>query len=280
MRVALIQIDGKMPNLALLKLSAWHKKRGDEVVYIDLSSFEFDRLYGSKIFMGGPGYDLKSTLPDDIEHEVPDYEQFKMDHSVGFTSRGCIRDCGFCIVREKEGTIHETADPSEFVKHDKVILMDNNFLATPKWKEKLEWFIERKIKVSFNSGLDIRLINEENAKLLKKVKAYDWKFKRRTFYFSFDDPALEPIVKEKLTLLKNVGIKGSSILVYVLVGYNTTIDQDLKRVKLLVDEGCIPFVMVFNNRKDDLELRKLARWTNKRYYRVIPWETYRERNRT
>ena len=187
------------PNLALMKLGAWHKKRGDEVTLIDISSTQFDRIYASKVFIGGSGVDLKSELPKEIELQIPDYELFKTDYSIGFTSRGCIRDCGFCIVREKEGWIEEA--PFDWIVSDKVLILDNNFLASPKWREKLEFFIRQKLKVSFNQGLDIRLINEENAKLLSETRYYDYKFKSRRLYFSFDDPKLETIVKEKCQIL-------------------------------------------------------------------------------
>ena len=127
MKVGLIQVDGKWPNLALMKLAAWHKKRADEVTVIDISGYVFDRIYASKIFVGGTGVDLRSELPPEIECLVPDYQAFKTAMSIGFTSRGCIRDCGFCIVHEKEGGIRET--PFDWIQHHNVLLLDNNFLA-------------------------------------------------------------------------------------------------------------------------------------------------------
>ena len=167
MKVGLIQVDGKLPNIALMKLSKFHKDRGDEVTLVDLSTIEVDKWYGSKIFMGGTGYQIDSKLPKEIDELEPDYTLYNKDYSIGFTSRGCIRNCGFCIVREKEGSFHD-ADMS-FIKHTKVILLDNNFLASPKCKEKLKHFIDNNIKVSFNQGLDIRLITDEIASLLSKV---------------------------------------------------------------------------------------------------------------
>ena len=271
MKVGLIQVDGKMPNVALMKLAAWHRKKGDEVTVLDISGLVFDRIYASKVFIGGTGYDLKSELPEEIELQVPDYELFKTDYSIGFTSRGCIRDCGFCIVREKEGYIREA--PFDWVSHHKVLVLDNNFLASPKWKEKLEYFIRQKLKVSFNQGLDIRLINEENASLLAKVKYYDLKFRRRRLYFSFDDPKLEKCVKESVKILNDVGIPNRHLMFYVLVGYNTTFEEDYKRFEILNQLGCLPFIMLYNNLWDPL-LRKFARWVNKRYYKVVPWERF------
>lgn len=275
-KVGLIQVDGKMPNLALMKLASWHRKRGDEVTVLDISNLSFDRVYASKVFVGGSGYDLKSELPPEIEAVVPDYELFKMSkgETIGFSSRGCIRDCGFCIVREKEGDIQEA--PFDWVNGaEKVILLDNNFLASPHWKEKLEYFIRHKIKVSFNQGLDIRLVNEENAKLLSQVKYYDLKFKRRRLYFAFDDPRLETVVRGSVKILNQVGIPSQHLMFYVLVGYNTTFEQDYQRFHILNELGCLPFIMLYNNTRDPL-LRKFSRWVNKRYYNVVSWEQYLE----
>lgn len=272
MKVGLIQIDGKWPNLALMKLSSFHKKQGDEVTLIDLSTHSFDRVYASKVFVGGSGVDLKSELPQEIELEYPDYELYKKDGKIAFTSRGCIRDCGFCCVVEKEGWIREV--PFDFAPCDKIILLDNNFLASPLWRGKLEFFIRQKLKVCFSQGLDIRLINEENAGLLSKVKYYDNHFRRRRLYFSFDWPELEATVKEKVGLLQKVGIPPKHLMFYVLVGYNTTFEQDYRRFQVLQELACLPFIMIYNNRRDKPILRNFARWVNQRYYNYIPWRDY------
>lgn len=260
-----------MPNVALMKLARWHRKRGDDVTVLDISNLTFDRIYASKVFIGGTGYDLKSELPKEIELQVPDYELFKTDYSIGFTSRGCIRDCGFCIVKEKEGMIREA--PFDWISHHKVVLLDNNFLASPLWKEKLEYFIRQKLKVSFNQGLDIRLINKENASLLAQVKYYDLHFKKRRLYFAFDDPALEATVKKNVAILKEAGILSRHLMFYVLVGYNTTFEQDMRRFHVLDKLGTLPFIMLYNNTRKKL-LRKFARWVNKRYYKVCTFNEF------
>ena len=277
LKVGLIQLDGKMPNLALMKLGAWHRIRGDDVTILDLSAFQFDRTYASKVFAGGSGYDLRSELPPGIEAVVPDYDLFKTDYSLGFTSRGCIRDCGFCIVREKEGFIREAN--MDWIRHGKVIVLDNNFLASPKWKEKLRYFIENKLKVCFNQGLDIRLINSENAHLLAQVKYYDLKFKRRRLYFSFDLPEIEEQVKRGILTLVANGVKPFHLMFYVLVGYNTTFEQDLHRVELLISYGILPYIMRYNSRRDDRRLNAFARWVNGRYYKVCRWKDYTRRTK-
>lgn len=271
-KIGLIQIDGKMPNLALMKLASWHRKKGDDVRIIDLSTLGIDEWYGSKIFMGGSGYDVKQKLPKDIEAQVPDYDLFNIDYSIGFTSRGCIRDCGFCIVKEKEGSMLE-CDFSKDIKHSKYIVMDNNFLASPMWKEKLKFFIDNKIKVCFTQGLDIRLITEENAELLSKVKYYNRNFTQRRLYFAFDDPSMENIFRKKLRILLKY-VKPYRVMVYILVGFNTEFSQDMFRFNLVRDFGCDPFIMVFNNRKDIPILRHFSRWVNKRIYKKCEFKDY------
>ena len=267
-KIGLIQIDGKMPNLALMKLASWHRKKGDDVRIIDLSTLGIDEWYGSKIFMGGSGYDLKQKLPKEIEAQVPDYDLFNTNYSVGFTSRGCIRDCGFCIVKEKEGNLFE-CDFSKDIKHSKYIVMDNNFLASPMWKEKLQFFIDNDIKVCFTQGLDIRLVTEEKAELLSKVKYYDATFTQRRIYFAFDDPTMADIFNKKLNLLTQY-IKPRHIMVYILVGFNTEFSQDYFRFKIVKDFECDPYIMLYNNRRDKPLLRHFARWVNKRIYKAQP----------
>lgn len=273
MKVGLIQIDGKMPNIALMKLASWHRNKGDDVIFIDLSTLNINKWYGSKIFMGGSGYDLKAKLPKEIEAQTPDYELFNTNYSIGFTSRGCIRDCDFCIVKEKEGNLFE-CDFSKDIKHSKYIVLDNNFFASSLWKQKLQFFIDNYIKVSFTQGLDIRLIDEEKAKMLSKVKYYDKSFIKRRVYFAFDDPSIESIFCENLKILLKY-IKPYQIMVYILVGYNTTFEQDMHRFKVLRKYGVDPFVMIYNNRKDKPILRHFARWVNKRIYTIDKFENYK-----
>ena len=271
MKIGLIQIDGKMPNLALMKLAKWHKEKGDEITYLDISTHKFDRIYGSKIFMGGSGYDLKQELPKEIELQIPDYEKFNLDFSFGFTSRGCIRDCGFCIVRQKEGMFRDV--DMDWVKGDKILLIDNNFLASPKWKEKLQYFIDNNMKVSFNQGLDIRLMTKEKAEMLAKVKYYDLKFNQRRLYFAWDYMEYEGDVIRGIKLLLDAGIKPYHLMFYVLVGFNTSFEQDMYRFKKLNEYGAKPFIMLYNSSKDK-KLRDFSRWCNKRYYKIVPFEKY------
>jgi hypothetical protein len=273
MRIGLIREDGKFPNLALMKLSSFHKKRGDDVVLLDFSDFDFDRIYASKIFSGGSGIDLKATLPDEIEHICPDYDLFKNDYSIGFTSRGCYRDCGFCIVREKEGTIREHADPSEFVRHDKVMLFDPNFFASPKWREKSQYFIDNKIKVNFNQGIDVRIMDNEKSETLSKIRYYEHKFKKRRIHIAWDRKEDEKAILQGLNKLI-FWIPHKRIMCYLLVGYDTEYTYDLYRIKKLLELQIRPFIMLYNNR-DNGKLRHLSRYINQRFYEVVKLEDYK-----
>ena len=274
MKIGLIQIDGKMPNLALMKLAKFHKDKGDDVRIIDLSSLKIDKWYGSKIFMGGSGYDIKQTLPKEIEALVPDYDKFDLDYSLGFTSRGCIRDCDFCIVRVKEG-IQRDVDMS-WIKHNKVILWDNNFLASPKWKEKLQYFIDNQLKVSFNQGLDIRLIDDEKAEILSRVLYFDRNFSRRVIYFAFDNLSMKDIFIEKMNILKKY-IKPYRIMVYFIVGFDSTFEEDIERFEIMRKIGVDPFAMPYKNVKKNKKMLDFCRWVNKRFYKSCSFENYKGR---
>lgn len=265
--IGLIQVDGLMPNLALMKLHKWAVQNGKNPIYIDLSSIKCDQWFASKVFTGGSGYELSSQLPADIEELTPDYEAFKLDHSILFTSRGCIRKCDFCIVKDKEGAYTDVQGWEQQIRHTKVIVMDNNFLASDIWKEKLNYFIDNKIKVSFNQGLDIRLIDDEKAELLSHALYYDLKFRERRLYFAFDNVKLESLFREKLQILLKYIKNPRHIMVYVLAGYKDQTFEDVqRRFEIITSYGCEPFIMLYHNR--DRKLNQYTRWVNKRIYKV------------
>lgn len=293
MRVGLIDVDGKTQNLALMKLSAWHKAKGHNVSWytpIEAAFEPFDIVYASKIFtftpdypyipehaiLGGTGYGDPLQLPLDVEHIMPDYSLYKMDYSLGFTSRGCSNNCGFCIVPKKEGKIREHSTLSEFVQHRKVVLQDNNFLASPHAEDKLFEMIERKLIVDFNQGLDIRLLNEKFACLLARLNPPELRF-------AWDYVGIETTVRCGISLLKNAGfpINRHRISMYVLCNYGTNLKEDLHRVEVLRSLDVRPFVMVFNKAMAPRVLRELATWCNRpryfyKYKRFNEWLTVRK----
>jgi len=295
MRIRLIDDPlAKMPNLALMKLSAWHKAQGDSVSFKEPRP---DRIYASCIFpksrsdilgqlslfpsaeirIGGYGIN-KAKLPPEIEHICPDYSLYDIDYSMGFTSRGCPRQCPWCIIPKIEGPIHDLASLSEFLRHSRLILLDNNFLASPRCYENLRSLINQRIRVNFSQGLDIRLVDSEIVHLLSRVRYATRTFSRRILHFSFDEPDLEPSVLEGIRKLKAIGIKPRHLVFYVLVGFNTEFHEDLSRVKLLVREGVLPYVMRYNYNRKDHRLNAFARWANNPWLRDIPWEKYTRRS--
>jgi len=287
MKVGLFDIDSKYHNLALMKLSAWHKQRGDETeFYNPLLTKNYDKVYVSKIFtkrninegyipgectIGGSGFDLISRLPEEIEHIRPDYTLYKLKYSLGFTTRGCIRNCGFCIVRKKEGDIKEHAEVEEFLNPESniIVLLDNNFLALSSHIKKLQLFINKGWRIDFNQGLDIRLINKENARLLARVKHL------KQIRFSWDLIYYEKEVKKGLKILFKMGIKPYRIMVYALCNFNTSFEEDMYRFEELINLGVDPFIMIYEN--GSKKIRDFGRWVNRRVYKVCDWRDYNRR---
>lgn len=295
-RIGLIDVDFKnFPNIALMKISAWHKKRGDMVEFYSPWSNRYDIVYISKIFSNSPDYDLvvnadkvirggtgfaitnqngkevyrKELDPDllpEIEHIFPDYSlypQFTRETAFGFLTRGCPRGCSFCIVGGKEGLkSHKVADLSEFWNGQKnIVLCDPNFLAASEWRDLAEQLIKSNATVDFNQGLDIRLMTEEKAHILNKIKMRD-------IHFAWDRYQDKNQVLPKLKLFADVcHIKKNNhnCIVYTLVNYDTTFGEDLERIYTLRDLGFWPYVMIYDKPNADRLYYKLQRWVNNRF---------------
>ena len=264
MKVNLIDLDVStrrraFPNLALMKLSSYHKMRDDEV-YLNFPLCQPNIIYASCVFSwnrrqadgklpatahkGGAGISPKAELPYEIEHIKPDYDLYpNWNFSLGFTSRGCSRHCPWCIVPLKEGAIKANARIYEFWdrKHKKIILLDNNLLAAPNWQQTMEDLMAEDIEVDFNQGLDIRLINEKNAEYLKKITA---KYLR----FSFDDIGYEKAVYTGIAILKEAGIHIRKLSFYVLVGFNKDIRETIERLKILKSYDVDIYPMIYRDK--------------------------------
>lgn len=285
MKIGLIDVDShNWPNLCLMKLSAYHKNRGDAVEWWTPEG-HYDLLYKSRVFTdtysrdtttttnadevicGGTGYGPGPDLPDAAEHSRPDYALYPQfsDTAYGFLSRGCPRNCGFCIVSGKEGRqSHQVADLSEFWTGQREIkLLDANLLACPDHDRLLLQLADSRAWVDFSQGLDIRLITPENATLLNRVRT-------KAVHFAWDDPNVDltPYFRRFLDL---TNIRDSRRRrVYVLVNYGSTHEQDLYRVNTLRGLGYDPYVMVYDRPSAPLITRQLQRWVNnKRIFHTV-----------
>jgi hypothetical protein len=290
LRIGLIDVDSKIPNLALMKLSAYHKRMGDEIVF-PYKGGRVDRLYASVVFersrpqaellariypsveIGGTGWDVTKTLPPEIESGPADYGLYGIDYGLGFVWRGCVNRCKFCFVPRKEGAMHQVAGVADLInpKSNRITFLDNNFTAAPNALDIMAEIVDRKLSVDWCQGLDIRRMTPEFAAALAKV---DICTTSHRIHFAFDDVGLEWAVRSGVAMLEDAGIKPYRLIFYVLVGYNSTFAQDMYRFRVLRELGCDPFVMVYN-KKGDRRLRHFARWVNKRIYKACAWDDYR-----
>ena len=277
-----------------MKISAYYKKKGYKVEWykpINRYYNSYHKVFVSKVFkkespmtpylrrdmiLGGSGIDLTIKLPDKIEHIYPDYDLYGIDYAMGFITRGCIRNCDFCIVPQKEGLLHKNADLEEFWHgQDNIRFLDNNFLAYKDHVKELKKFIGTGKKFDFNQGLDIRLINDKNATLLGEMQL--WKGKR--YGFAFDSIKLKNIIGKKLIILKNNGIKFSEISFFVLVGFDSTLKEDLTRIYFMRDKGIRVYVMPYD--KTIRYQKDLVHWANyKPFYFKMDFETFLKRRKT
>ncbi len=290
MNIGLIDVDGhNFPNLALMKLSAYHKGRGDDVGWVTIDSY--DRTYMSKVFTftpdyaqgfsdygelvkGGTGYDISATLSPEIDRMMPDYDLYpNISEAYGFLTRGCPRKCSWCIVPRKEGDIRAYMDIEEFLcGRPRAVLMDNNVLAHEHGLAQIEKIINLGISVDFNQGLDARIIAEHKdvAMLLSRVR---WSSYLR---MACDTKGDIPFVEKAIQRLNSFGIKSYKIFVYVLV---KNVKDGLERVEFLRDKGCNPFAqpyLDFETGKTTKELRRFARWVNhKAIFKSVDFKNYK-----
>ena len=269
-----------------MKLSAWHKANGDDVrLYDPLFARQFDKVYSSKVFTftpedreligkierGGTGYKLQHTLPDEIEHSCPDYTLFNTPYSLGFLTRGCPRQCAWCLVPKKEGAIREHADIEEFLRHREVVLMDNNILAHEHGIKQIEKLARLGVKVDFNQGLDARLIDDHAAHLLSKLK---W---IRFIRLSCDTSNQLPVIQKAVTLLRWYNANPARIFVYCLV---QNVEEALERVKALKGMYLTIFAQPYrdvDNNEPTQEQKDFARWVNHiAIFKSVQWQNYKK----
>lgn len=298
MKIGLIDCDKtNFPNLALMKISAYHKSIGDDVSWYEWYNGHYDKVYVSKVFgneysqegltaiqadevvFGGSGYAIKiengkevyhkeldKDLPYEIEHIYPDYSiypELTKDTAYGFLTRGCPRACHFCIVSGKEGRASKkVADLSEFWNGQKFIkLLDPNIVACREHLDLLRQLKESGASVDFTQGIDARLITEKNIKALIDVKVSG-------MHFAFDYIENEKAILNGLKIYaENVDLKNkpdSYKAVYILTNYNTTFEQDWYRVSKVRALGFSPYVMIYRKHTAPRITRYLQRWSNNR----------------
>ena len=261
------------PNLALMKLSAWHKMQGDAVEWWK-PLFQYDRVYSSKIFTfspvnpylpldavrGGTGYGIMDELPAEIDVVFPDYSIYpKCNYAIGFLTRGCIRKCPWCVVPRKEGGIRKYRNWRDIKRPDSrdIVFMDNNVLACDWGIEQIESMVGENVRVDFNQGLDARLITNDVARMLSQLK---W---IRFIRMSADTDAMLEVVLSAIDRLRYYGVKPYRVFVYVLVQDITSAE---KRVIRLREVGANPFAQPYRdfatNAEPSIEQRCFARWVN------------------
>lgn len=271
------------PNLALMKISAWHKNHGDTTSRFTALE-RFDKVYSSKVFTftredpyltadaerGGTGYGIYKDLPEEIEHTCPDYSVYGENYSMGFLTRGCIRKCPWCFVPSKEGNIRAHADVEEFLRHKDVVLLDNNVLAHDHGLKQIEKMAHLGVRVDFNQGLDARLIDDATARLLSTIK---WMSPLR---LACDSQAMMEPIRKAVELLRWHNVTPRAYFCYCLV---SDVSEAVERVKFLkgmcVDPFCQPFIDEKGTPATQ-EQKAFARWVNhKAEFKSRTWEEYR-----
>jgi hypothetical protein len=313
-RVRLTQIDGKLPNLALMKLAHWHRAQGHEIRFTrqahrDLTEDDFDIVYGSAIFkfsadklerfladwpgaiIGGTGTDRQHTVEDLIEnggsYEFYDYSPYPaFEASIGFTQRGCRLSCKFCVVPGKEGPPRSTSTIAQIWRgagHPKKLhLLDNDFFgqSEAEWRARIAEMREGEFRVCLNQGINVRHLTPAAAEALATIEYRDDAFRERRLYTAWDNLKDERVFFGGVDMLEAAGVPPKHIRAYMLTGFDKqeTWDRICHRFDRMVERGIEPFPMVFDCRKTDPEryrgLKQFQRWAVTGLYRAVPFKDY------
>jgi hypothetical protein len=297
MIVRITQLDGKLPNLALMKLSAWHRAQGDDVfwergVTRQLGEPDYDLVYGSAIFsttekaaalfrqqfpgaiVGGSGGDAKLRVEDIVpsqftELDYSGYPDFVA--SIGYAMRGCRFKCGFCVVPKQEGknrfnaTIAQIWRGPDFPKQ--LHLLDNDFFGNPEWRATVAAINDGGFKVCINQGINVRLLDAEQAAAMASMRVMDDQFKTRRIYTAWDNIGDEGVFFRGVDLLEAEGVNPDNLMVYMLVGYDPreTWERIWHRYTRMMERRVRPYPMVhdrFRHEKPDLwkKLKRFQGW--------------------
>lgn len=264
----------------MMQVSQFHKDKGDEVGIYDpkKKKNDFDKVYAFSLFdytpkdrvtpdmiCGGTGFDIYSKLPREIQESKLDYSIFpKCKTSYIWFSRGCIRNCPFCIVREKEGYIHSVEPKNLNPNGEFITVVDNNFFANPKWHDAVKQLNEWEQPINLMS-FDIRIFNREQGEALKSIKH------KSRVRFAWDNP--KDNLEDKIELLLEY-FRPYKLMCLFLIGYNSTIEEDFYRIEKLKEYKIDSFAMPFN--KKDPYQKALSRWVNhKAIFKKVKWEDYK-----
>lgn len=307
MNVLLLQLDGRLPNLAAMRLAAHHRALGDTVEFRragNLAAVEprlddsaWDRVYASLIFartrpvgervaalypgaiLGGTGWDLTTTLEGlGVTTRAHDYSLYPAwQQSIGFSQRGCRLKCAFCVVPRSEGAIREDMSIAEIWRGNpwprEIILLDNDFFGQPRWADRIAELRNGKFKVCFSQGINARMLTDETAAAIASVDYRDDSMKTKRIYTAWDNRKDEKRLFAGLKALVKHGVKPRHIMVYVLVGYwpgETHEDRDYRRAQLRAF-GALPYPMPFTRTP---ELVGFQRWVLGGYDKGIPWQEW------
>lgn len=292
-KIGLVQVDGKLPNLALMKIASFHQHQGHEVEWWVGPLFKYSKVYASKIFkfsdlpllpentiIGGTGIDWSNNLPDEIDKMSPGdswwlYPDYK--NHLGFSELGCRFECSFCCVPQKEGKPRNNSAIQDLLTNpkgeDRLVLLDDDFFGQKEWENKCREIMGLGLRVCFAQGVNIRVITEAQARCLSNLNFYNLNFTQKQVTFAWDQFKDKKLIEKGFKRCVDAGIKPYQMQFFVLIGYDTTEEQDLDRVETLKTWGCDPFVMAFD--RTIPYQRRFQRWVNhKAVFNSVKWEDY------
>jgi hypothetical protein len=303
-RVRITQLDGALPNLALMRLSAWHKAAGDDVHFsrsATPSMFEpaYDVVYGSVLFSfthdkverfranfpgaivggSGSGSDRKVESiigPGDVEADYSHWPDFTS--SIGYTQRGCRMKCKFCGVPGWEGKNRGVGTLSGIWRGDPwpkhIHLLDNDFFGQDEWAARSQEALDGDYRLCFSQGINVRLVNEDVAVMLAQLPYYDNKFEKRRLYVAWDNLKDEKVFFRGVDMLEAAGIPPTRLMAYMLIGFDKseTWERIFHRFNKMVDRGIDPYPMPYDQSRRDH--KRFQRWVVTRACRNIPWDRY------